>query len=266
MYSNQPLGKTPAPIERKRITNEYYRPLLVAHRCGSGLGPENTCGAVVQSSFYIPDYFEIDIRHTLDGVPVCFHDENLLRTGRFYDSQKGDWITREDKISDLSLDELMKADAGIFFDNVFKNEKIPTLEKMLDCVNPSPLAIELKEKDISEDQCRKIAELLKAKKDISSLILSFFPEVLERYGKVDPDRRECYLATDIDEYSKTGGHEIVGLLSTNCTLEKVDELHKAGKKVFVWTVNDDFEKYAKIGVDAIVTDRPDLMRSALPPT
>ena len=73
-------SREPSPVTRTETMSGRTRPIMIAHRCGAGLGPENTCGAVVQSSFYRPDFYEIDIRHTFDGVPVCLHDETLDRT------------------------------------------------------------------------------------------------------------------------------------------------------------------------------------------
>jgi glycerophosphoryl diester phosphodiesterase len=45
----------------------------------------------------------------------------------------------------------------------------------------------------------------------------------------------------------------------------VQAAHKAGIKVGVWTVNDEtaMAKMRDLGVDAITSDRPDLLKNAL---
>lgn len=231
------------------------RPLMIAHRCGAGLGPENTCAAMVQSSFYRPDYYEVDIRHTADGVPVCLHDETVDRT-----------TDLSGRVDGLNLVELAAADAGSWISSTYRGEPVPTLERMLECANPSPLAIELKEIDISQERCSAIARLLALAEDSSSVVLSFNPSALETYRAADPRRRTGYLTTALDEYALSGAHEIVGLSHRACRAETVKRIHDAGKAVWVWTVNDRFERFMAMEVDAIVTDYPDRLRKALPPS
>lgn len=247
--------KPPAPILGKFGIDGRQVPLMVAHRCGAGLGPENTCGAVVQSSFYRPDFYEIDIRHTSDNIAVCFHDSSLNRTTNL-----------EGEISGISWAELSRADAGLWFDEYFRHEHVPTFGQILECVNPSPLAIELKEPGITSDQCRNIADSLRAKNDISSVILSFHRSALDTYHSVDPDRRIFWLSTTFDDNLLEGSHDGVGLLYTECTVATVNLVHDSGKALWVWTVNENFESYIAMGVDAVVTDNPDRCREEMPPS
>ena len=104
----------PAQIFRKSTSLGATRPVMIAHRCGSGVGPENTCGAVVQSSFFRPDFYEIDIRHTSDGVPVCIHDATLERT-----------TDLSGFVSEKTWTNLQVADAGSWFGSTFRDEPIP---------------------------------------------------------------------------------------------------------------------------------------------
>jgi len=256
---------TPAPVYRIRTPSGAARPVMIAHRCGAGLGPENTCAAVVQSSFFRPDFYEIDIRHTGDGVAVCFHDETLERTtnaAKILDQT----ASTSTVLGEFTYSRLRGLDAGGWFGSTFRDEPIPSLETMLDCVNPSPLAIELKEPDITPDRCSAIAAFLEEREDDSSVVLSFHRSALERFREADPARRTCYLARDLDDYAIEGGHEIVGLDAPACTEEVVDTIHEAGKAVWVWTVNEGYERFIEMRVDGIVTDHPDRLRKALPPS
>jgi len=257
--------RSPDPVARAETPEGFERVIMIAHRCGAGLGPENTCGAVVQSSFYRPDYYEIDVRHTADGIPVCMHDETVERTTNVADLPEETSLLSSD-VSECRLAEINQLDAGSWFGEEFENEPVPTLEQMLDCVNPSPLAIELKEPEISPEQCEEIARMLREREDMSSVVLSFHKSVLEAYREADSDRRTCWLTTSMDDYALDGPHEIVGLLAAQCTGAVVEEIHDAGKAVWVWTVNEDYEKYIEMGVDGITTDHPERLREILPPS
>jgi len=227
---------------------------MVAHRGGAGLAPENTCSAIVQSSFYRPHFYEVDIRHTRDGIAVCIHDDALDRT-----------TDLSGAVADFSFEQIDMADAGGWFDEFFAGEKIPTLDRVLDCANPDPLLIEIKERDISAERCRAIADLLAEKKDISSVIISFHREALETWREIDPDRRTGYLVREPDDYMFDGPHEMVGIASGVLTQEIVDKLQESGKAVNVYTVNENYDKFINMGVDLITTNFPDQLRKALPP-
>lgn len=70
-------------------------PLLIAHRCGAALGPENSVHALRLAFATGSDAVETDVRMTSDGVLVCHHDADLTRlTGR------------HEKISDLTFSDI----------------------------------------------------------------------------------------------------------------------------------------------------------------
>ena len=56
------------------------RPLLIGHRGGvvSGRVPEGSLAAIREAARFGYDMVELDVRATKDGVPVIFHDANLL--------------------------------------------------------------------------------------------------------------------------------------------------------------------------------------------
>lgn len=55
------------------------RPLVIAHRGGAALAPENTLAALRAAEAEGADAIETDIRQTRDGVLVCVHDADLNR-------------------------------------------------------------------------------------------------------------------------------------------------------------------------------------------
>ena len=53
------------------------KPLVIAHRGGAGLWPENTLFALQEAAKLGADLSEIDIHMTRDGVLVAIHDESV---------------------------------------------------------------------------------------------------------------------------------------------------------------------------------------------
>ena len=56
------------------------RPLVLAHRGGAALRPENTIAAFDHGAALGADGFECDVHLSLDGEPVVIHDATLDRT------------------------------------------------------------------------------------------------------------------------------------------------------------------------------------------
>ncbi len=54
-------------------------PLVVAHRGGAGLGPENTLPTMARALAAGAHVLEVDVRLSADGVPVLVHDADLRR-------------------------------------------------------------------------------------------------------------------------------------------------------------------------------------------
>jgi glycerophosphoryl diester phosphodiesterase len=77
-------------------------PLLIAHRGGAGLAPENTLAAFLRAAHdWHADMIELDVRGTRDGECVVIHDATLERT-----------TSGSGAVADCSLDELRTLDAG----------------------------------------------------------------------------------------------------------------------------------------------------------
>jgi glycerophosphoryl diester phosphodiesterase len=55
------------------------QPLVIAHRGGALLGPENTAVAIAAAVANGADAVEVDVRRTSDGHLICFHDPDLGR-------------------------------------------------------------------------------------------------------------------------------------------------------------------------------------------
>jgi hypothetical protein len=93
---------------------------VIAHRGDRAGAPENTLAAIRSAIFKGADAVEIDVRWSRDGIPVVLHDEGLGRTTNCAGLMTT-W-----KIADLS-----GCDAGSWFDERFRGERVPTLRAAL---------------------------------------------------------------------------------------------------------------------------------------
>ena len=102
---------------------DWPRPLIFAHRGSSAHAPENTLAAFELAVAQGTPAIELDTKLSADGQVVVFHDATVERTtnGRGY-------------VSKLTLSALRELDAGSFFSEKFKGEKIPTLEEVLETI------------------------------------------------------------------------------------------------------------------------------------
>jgi glycerophosphoryl diester phosphodiesterase len=94
---------------------------LFGHRGYSALAPENTLAAfTVLLEHKIPGV-ELDVRLTRDGKVVVIHDENVKR------------VTGLDTlVQDCSALELRDLDAGAWFGDAFRGERIPLLDEVFE--------------------------------------------------------------------------------------------------------------------------------------
>lgn len=111
------------------------RPLIIAHRGASAYAPENTMSSFLKAIDMKSDGIELDVHMTKDKALVVCHDEKVDRTT----NGKG-------FVKDFTLAEIKKLDAGCWFGEEFKEEKIPLLKEVLDIIKDSNilLNIELK--------------------------------------------------------------------------------------------------------------------------
>lgn len=247
------------------------RPLVLAHRGGADLAPENTMAAFQNAVDLGVDILELDVHTTADGTVVVIHDESVDRT-----------TDGTGAVHDFTLADLRQLDAGYEFspDNgqtfPFRGQGIgiPTLEEVFAAFPDMRINIEIKQSDPPiEAAVLEVIERAGAQQRV--LVGSEYDDVMARFRSLAPDIatsaatnevRNFYLAQllrvsaiyrpladafQVPEYS--GSTHVV-------TPSFVDAAHHHGVKVHVWTVNDaeTMQRLLDIGVDGIITDRPDV--------
>ena len=204
------------------------------------------------------DYLELDVRLSGDGRIVVSHDDNLSR------------LTGVDRrISDMTLAEIEQVDVGSYFGDAFVGERIPTFQQILDNARGRiGLYVELKPAPgTAEELTRKvIAQLNAADMTDRAVLASLSPEVIERVKTIDDDiRTTLFLQFVLPGALNTTDADIIGLRHTQATPSLLRTIHDTGREVAVWTVNGigDMSRYIDMGVDNIITDRPDALTGIL---
>ncbi|WP_044736511.1 glycerophosphodiester phosphodiesterase family protein [Geobacillus kaustophilus] len=117
--------------------------VIYAHRGFSGCYPENTMIAFQKAYDYGAKALELDVQITKDGKIIVIHDEKIDRTT----NGKG-------FVKDFTVDQIKKLDAGSWFDQLYKDEKIPTLDEVIKWLSTIErkmiVNIELKSKEFSQ--------------------------------------------------------------------------------------------------------------------
>ena len=235
---------------------------LIAHRGASAYAPENTLSAFKKAIDMGINAVEFDVQFTLDGEGVVTHDYTLERTS-----------DGSGHIKDLSLSQLKKLDFGKWFGEEYKNEKIPTLEEVLDTVkNDYLINIELKrDKDDKRFFSKYIIDAIdKFNIRDKVLISSFDHELLKDLHKTDNNLKIALLFPkeiernfeELGEYIDKLGIKVSAINPHKDSLNEIStkNIKKLGLKIISYTVNelDDYNRLEALGVDAVFTNFPDL--------
>lgn len=275
-YAVLSRSKGEAVPEHKYFQNDDGRPLVIAHRGGSGLWPENTLYAFERASAMGVDVIETDVRVTADGELVVFHDESVERT-----------TDGAGRIGSMTLAELKRLDdayrwspdGGRSFPFRGSGVSVPTLREVFAALPHMRFNIEPKQTvpPLVAPLCRLIREHGMADRVI---IASFSGATMAEF------RRECpevataaatgevasFLALyDVGLASSYGPAmqalqvpEYAGALRV-LTRGFVEAAHGHNLRVHAWTVNaeGDMRRIIEMGADGIMTDYPDRLLKVL---
>lgn len=245
-------------------------PLIIAHRGASAIAPENTLAAFQKAIDDGADGIEFDVRLTGDGEAIVFHDADLKRIAG-----------RDEKIIDLSLEELGKIDAGSWFnrafprtaDESFSSETIPALREVLELLKDfrGLIYIELKCKErevepLVKAVCREIGgSHLLPQIIVKSFRLQVIPEIRRLCDGVATAalfapkimtmlRKEKYLLKIAQEFRA----DQISLHYTLVSRKFMTKAEKRGFPIAVWTIdNPRFVRRAfDLGIRAVITNNP----------
>jgi glycerophosphoryl diester phosphodiesterase len=235
--------------------------LNVAHRGASALAPENTMAAFEKAVELEADAIELDLHVSRDGELVVIHDQTLDRT-----------TDGQGPVHARSLQALKQLDAGRWFGERFAGQQIPTLAEVLDrFAGKVLLALEVKAgsaffRGIEE----RVVAVLREHRAISQVaVASFDHHALLRLKELEPHLRTTALLVGrpvpIPMIAEACKVEAMALECSLVTKTEGEACRAAGVQLVVWVVNEParMRYFVDLGVDGIITDRPDLLRQVL---
>ncbi|MBI4558866.1 MAG: hypothetical protein HY706_14885 [Candidatus Hydrogenedentes bacterium] len=113
---------------------------VIAHRGASAYVPENTLAAFRLAKEMGADWIELDCHLTRDGHVIIIHDATLERT-----------TNGEAKVSDFTLAELQKLDAGSWKDAKYCDERLPTFDQALEFAREARIGVYVEIKSEADD-------------------------------------------------------------------------------------------------------------------
>lgn len=268
-------------IVRPAWTLPLPRPILVAHRGGAHVFPENTLHAFRGSAERFGCRFlELDVRATADGVPVVIHDADVART-----------TDGQGQVHRMSLDAVQALDAAYRFapaDQPNNNRsgtwagrgiRIPTLAAVLQALPQPYFSIEVKQHD---PPCEaQVIDVIRQAGAAGRVVLGTTrAETFRRIHALAPEIPSFFTfragvwfyvaqAVGLDGWYRPPHNALMvperAMGRQVITPEFLAAARRLHLPVLVWTVNEraDMARLLDLGVDGIITDRPDRMAALL---
>ena len=242
-----------------QVTAEDGRktPLVVAHRGLLLDAPENTL-ANFSACLKLNLGFEVDVQRSLDGHLVCVHDDTVDRT-----------TNGTGQVSELTLAELKQLDAGSWFDNAYRGQRVPTIDEVFELLSKHRggdvlIAVDFKGADAKIES--DVVQLAK-KHDVLHRLLMIgraiqHPEVRKRLRQASSKSHVATVANTADELAYAIKDELSDWVYVRFVpaREEVERIHAAGKKTFIAgaTVagrqSENWRSVTDRGIDGILTD------------
>ncbi len=256
-------------MTRPYLSHEH--PIRFAHRGSRVLWPENTMHAFQGAVDLGYRYIETDVHVTRDGKVVIFHDDELNRL-----------TDASGKLADRDWNDLRTLDAAHHFDPEGgfplrgRGIRMPLLEEALTGLPDQLFNIDLKQPGIEQAVA---AEVTRLGAEDRVLIGSFFNGRIRRFRRLTAGRvatsagpAEVVMALAAARVGRPtqGPADAFQVPEKGGPLTVVGErfvtaAHRGGKQVHVWTVNDaeTMHRLLDVGVDGIITDRPDVLNDVI---
>ena len=248
-------------------------PLVIAHRGGSKLAPENTAYAYRRAlDWWRADLLEIDVQPTRDGDALVIHDPTVDRT-----------TDGSGPVASFTVAELKRLDAGYRFTpdggESFplrgKGVGLSTLREVLTEFPHARVNVEIKDGRAQQAVWDTVHDLHAVHRVLIAAgdrnhrsrfhaypgpvsagkqdALAFYGLHLARAARLWTPTVDAFQIPEI-----FGGRQVVDR-------RMVDALHALNVALHVWTIDEeaDMRRLLASGVDGLVTDRPDRLARVL---
>jgi len=238
----------------------------MAHRGGGlwepNLGKENTLYAFAQAVSLGYRYLETDVQATKDGRLVCMHDTNLERVAGTAGAVK-DFTAQE--LADIRVDG---------------TEPIPFFGDVVEALPGIRFNVDIK----TDDAVIPLVETIETHNLWDRILVDSFSQIrISQFRALTSGRVPTAIApagvawtafvplvSEVVSSPAAAMQVPVSQKIGPVTLDVITEqtiarVHRLGKVVHAWTINepDEMERLIDWGVDGIITDRPDLLKQIL---
>ncbi len=245
---------------------------VIAHRGGAGLRPENTLAAFEHAHALGVDMLEMDVRASADGALVVLHDATVDRT-----------TDGHGRVDALALAELKALDAGYHWSvdggrsYPYRGTgiRVPTLAEVFARFPRTRMVVEIKpaQPALARTLCALIRSARMAPR---VLVASMHPANLDAFRgacpevvtSMGPEEARLFYIASLLRLSAALSPDAQALQipyslgeHVLATAQLVGAAHARNLKLHVWTLNDEarMRRALALGVDGIMTDRPDLL-------
>lgn len=260
---------------------EKEKPLVIAHRGGKALAPENTLEAFRNADKLGADILEYDVHITVDGHLVVIHDDTVDRT-----------TNGTGRVNEMTLKEIKALDAGYHFqdeDGNFsfrgKGVQIPTVDEVFSEFSNEKHLIELKDTNHSMMYGALINEMWHAIQNHNMkdkvLIASFDHDINLRFQNVSNGEVAIGAGEDETRQFVTMHKAFLNMLyrpkaaAFQLPVERegfnladwklIRGANNRGMHVYYWTINEEesMKNLIELGADGIMTDNPRLLMDVI---
>jgi glycerophosphoryl diester phosphodiesterase len=251
-------------------------PINFAHRGGAGIGPENTIEGFRIGLEAGGEVIELDVHTTADGEVVVIHDPDTVRT-------TGESV----RVSEATLAELQELNAAATFRHADTGEpwegppvRIPTLAEIYRTFPDHKVNIELKgERQGTEEALWRVIQ--EADATGRTLVVGTKSDKMTLFRRLSGGaiptgastreifgfwvRHRLHLRQPEVAYQALQVPKRLKNLLPVVTRRFTREAQAAGLRVDVWTIDepDEMRELLDVGVDGIMTDRPDRLADVL---
>ncbi|WP_439886321.1 glycerophosphodiester phosphodiesterase [Pseudomonas sp. MBLB4123] len=246
------------------------RPLVIAHRGGKGLWPENSLFAFERASALGVDMLEMDLHLSSDGELVVIHDSTLERT-----------TDGQGPVAAQSLAQLQALDAGYRWtadggeSHPYRGQgiRIPSFAEVLERFPDKPKVVEIKVPDVGMEA--QLCAMLQAhgQRDLV-LVGSFYERSLQLFREHCPGVATSAGPGSVRLLVALDWLGLGGVLSPSYQALQIPERHSGlpiasasllhtarerGLNVQLWTINEQpaMRRLLDMGAQGLITDYPD---------
>ncbi len=251
----------------RRLNNSFT---IAAYRGGAAERPENTLCAF-EHAFGLSQQIvlDLDVQLTRDHIPVVIHDAALERT-----------TDGQGLVADHSAAQIAKLDAGYRFtgpDGSFpyraQGHQVPTLDQVFRKFPAARFNVDLRANDPRYPEAILNVIASHGAQD-RVIVVSEHDAMIQACRKLQPKwkyaapmgeartfvfgtklRLQWFVPTPADYFMIPESHGRMRVLDERL----ISALHRRGKQVWVWTVNDlqDVQRLRAMGVDGVFTEFPE---------